>query len=80
MIRYRRSCRLFRAVLGLYMLMCMINTAAFSADMASTPPQPLPGDSEGAATPPGGGENGESPPGPPPGGFGGVKMSTMGPT
>jgi len=61
MIRYRRSCRLFRAVLGLYMLMCMINTAAFSADMATTPPEVPPGDSGGAATPPG----------PPPGGFGG---------
>ena len=81
MIRYRRSCRLLRAVLGLYMLMCMISTTAFSADTAATAPQPPPGGfggagtqpgREGGATPPGPPPDGEgdwTPPGPPPGGF-----------
>ena len=75
MIRYRRSCRLFRAVLGLYMLMCMINTAAFSADTAATAPQPPPGGFGGAGTPPSaplGGEGSGTPPGPPPGGGSGT--------
>ena len=64
MIRYRRSCRLFRAVLGLYMLMCMISTTAFSADTAATAPQPPPGGFGGAGTQPGR-EGGATPPGPP---------------